>query len=305
MPVSDSKTQELGEAEGVNLRQILIISASVIVAGGIFLWARTLSNKPEPAPVVAAAPAIELVKVLVAKRDLALGDRVDAAAFAWQDWPKAGLGPAFITQVANPKAVEEYTGAIVRQPMATGEPVIATKVVVAGKGTSVMAALVSPGMRAISVAITTDAGVAGFILPDNRVDVLLTRSIAVQGAGQNTSRTVSSVILQNVRVLAIDQKVTQLKDQNAITGAVATLELSPTDAEKLETADSLGDISLTLRGYTDAVGPSASPSNPPAMAQPVRVAANNNSNNPNGPPGQPANMPVAQTPTVKIYRGGQ
>lgn len=289
----------------MNLRQVIIIGASVVVAGGIFLWARTLSNKPAPAPVVAAAPAIELGKVLVAKRDLALGDRVDAAAFAWQDWPKAGIGPTFITQAANPRAVEEYTGAVVRQPMVSGEPVIAAKVVVAGKGTSVMAALVSPGMRASSVAITTDAGVAGFILPDNRVDVLLTRSIAIQGAGNNTARTVSSIILQNVRVLAIDQKVTQLKDQNAITGAVATLELSPADAEKLETADSLGDISLALRGYTDAAGPSASPSNPPAMAQPVKVAANN-TNNPNATASGPQpNGPVAQTPTVKIYRGGQ
>lgn len=288
----------------MNLRQILIISASVVVAGGIFLWARTLSNKPVAAPVVAAAPTIEVVKVLVAKRDLALGDRVDAAAFAWQDWPKTGLGPTFITQAINPKAVEEYTGAIVRQPMVTGEPVVTSKIVIAGKGVSVMAALVTPGMRAVSVAITTDAGVAGFILPDNRVDVLLTRSIAIQGSGQNTSRTVSSTILQNVRVLAIDQKVTQLKDQNAITGAVATLELSPADSEKLETADSLGDISLVLRGYTDATGPTSSPSNPPAMAQPVRVAANSSASTPPSS-GPQTGMPVAQTPTVKIYRGGQ
>jgi pilus assembly protein CpaB len=294
----------IGEAGSVNLRQILIISASVVVAGGIFLWARSMSNKPTAIVPVAAAPQMELVKVLVAKRDLALGDRIDPAALAWQDWPKSGLGPVFITQALTPKAIEDYTGAVVRQPMVTGEPVVSSKIVQAGKSSSIMAALVTPGMRASSVAITADAGVAGFILPDNRVDVLLTRSIAIQGAGQNTSRIVSSTILQNVRVLAIDQKVTQAKDQTAIIGTTATLELSPADAEKLETADNLGDISLALRGYSDAAGPTTSPANPPSMAQPVRVASNTNNATPNMQNQQP-NMPIAQPPTVKIYRGGQ
>lgn len=287
----------------MNIRQVLIISASVILAGSIFLWARTSANRPAPvANIVAPKPSIEISKVLVAKRDFVVGDRITPDSIGWQDWPKTGMSPAFITQIGFPKAIEDYANAVVTQSLVVGEPIIMSKIVQAGANNGVMAALLTPGMRATTVSITADTGVAGFILPNNRVDVLLTRAIPITTNGQTTNRTVSSIVFENVRVLAIDQNVAMAKEQKTITGATATLELSATDSEKLETADNLGDISLVLRGYSDAAGPTVSRANPESMAQPSAQNTNRNT--------QVQSMPQVQAQadparSVKIYRGGQ
>ena len=118
-----------------------------------------------------------------------------------------------------------------------------------------MSALLTPGMRATSVNITADSSVAGFILPNNKVDVILTRTISFQSNGTNNTRTVSSIIFENVRVLAINQNTAAAKDQKAFAGGTATLELNPQDIEKLKAAEAMGRISLTLRSMSDAAGP--------------------------------------------------
>lgn len=287
----------------MNIRQVLIISASVILAGSIFLWARTSANRPTPvANITAPKPNIEISKVLVAKRDFVVGDRITPDSIGWQDWPKTGMSPAFITQIGFPKAIEDYANAVVTQSLVVGEPIIMSKIVQAGANNGVMAALLTPGMRATTVSITADTGVAGFILPNNRVDVLLTRAIPITINGQTTNRTVSSIVFENVRVLAIDQNVAMAKEQKTITGATATLELTSTDSEKLETADNLGDISLVLRGYSDASGPTVSRSNPEAMAQPTAQNSNRNTQTQPMPQVQAQADPAR---SVKIYRGGQ
>lgn len=290
----------------MNVRQLAIIGAALIIAAGAFFWMRSqnANNTQQVAPVV-ATPKVEmaLAKVLVARRDMNLGDKIIADSVGWADWPLAGVSASFITQQNAPKAVEDYTNAVVRMPLVIGEPITTSKVIRANAPVSAMVALVTPGMRATAVTITAEAGVAGFILPDNRVDVILTRAITAQSNGQNFTRTVSSTIFENVRVLAIDQNMATAKDQRSITGTTATLELSVGDAEKLRTADSLGDITLALRGYSDATGTTVSRTDALALLQPI-LPSGATVKGQSGPLGAPSG-PNDAAKTVKIYRGGQ
>ena len=304
----------------MNVRQIAIIGGALIIAGGAFLWMRGQAGSNQAVSAAAVqSPVASKTQVLVAKRDLMVGERITTDSLGWQDWPTTGTtSVAFFVQSKNPDALKLFENAIVRQEMVTGEPVTDKKVVAVGAATSSMAALLTPGMRATAVAITPDSGVAGFVLPNDRVDIVLTRELQVQANGQTRARTVTSTILENVRVLAIDQAVAQAKDQKSMAGSTATLELTATDAEKLRLADKLGEISLMLRGYADAAGPTLARVDSPVMAQPLPEAAPRAAPAPSRPnDAAPVPLPSGQlgltngiqqsadASAVKVYRGGQ
>jgi pilus assembly protein CpaB len=290
----------------VNVKQIAIIGVALVVAGGAFIFAKQQQPK-QTTQAAASAPAINTIKVLVSNQDLAVGTRISKDSLVWRDWPKDAAGPTFITQGSKPKALENFIGAVVRTPLAIGEPIVEGKLVIADVKSGVMAALLTPGMRAVTINVKTNTSVAGFILPENRVDVILTRTIAFPSGSQTVNRTVSSTILENVRVLAIDQRVMQEKGQQAMTGSSATLELSPADSERLSQADSLGEISLALRSYADANGPTVAKPNALALSQPAPPSQRGgvSQTNPEGMPNtNPSPMAQAEN-GVKVYRGGQ
>lgn len=300
----------------MNVKQIATIGAALLVAGGAFVWMRSQAAPPAPAATTAAAPApASKTQVLVAKRDLGVGDRITPDAIGWTAWPDGGSSPAFFEQSKTPTAIEDFANAVVRQAMVAGEPITAAKLAVVNVETSTMAALLTPGMRATSVSITPDTGVAGFILPNDRVDVVLSRDVQIQESGGTRSEARSSTVLENVRVLAIDQALSQTKDQRSMGGSTATLELSSEDAQRLELADRLGDLSLVLRGYSDAAGPTmARFAEAPAMSQPGPRPAPAANSSGGGAPVPPLPSPDAATrpavaaaaaQSVKIYRGGQ
>lgn len=292
----------LGRAESVNVKQIGILAVAVVLAGASFFMMRQQSGNNAPQQVVAEAPKpeVKMVKILVTNRDYAVGDRIAPSSLIWQDIPANANITSFVTQEANPKAAEMYLDAVVKMPIFAGEPFILSKIVAVDDKTGVMASLVAPGMRATAVNISADTAVSGFIVPDSRVDVILTRQIQFPSGGQTITRTVSSTIFSNVKVLAIDQSTSITKEQKAISGTTATLELNVEDAEKLRSADSLGDISLVLRSYADASGPSGSNPNALAMSQPSLTPSKATQAilNP-----QPITPPAPKV--VKIYRGGQ
>lgn len=290
----------------VNIRQISIIGGALLLAGGAFIWMRSQSANPQVAQPVAVSEAkVETVNVLVAKRDMVVGERISPSSLGWEAYtPASAAAPGFFLQSKNPNAIEEFSNGIVRQAMVKGEPVLASKIVDVDAKTGAMAALLTPGMRAVSFPISPETAVAGFVLPNDRVDILLTREVQFTSNGQSQSRVVSSAILENVRVLAIDQSVTQDKDKSTLPGGVATVELSAADAEKLRLAHKLGDLSVLLRGYADAGGATFAANDSDVMSQRVGV----------GQSGDP--KPVAQTinvqqasqaipSEVKVYRGGQ
>jgi pilus assembly protein CpaB len=132
-------------------------------------------------------------------------------------------------------------------PMMAGQP-IAQNAVVQGTGSGLMAAMLTPGMRALSIVISAESGAGGFILPNDRIDVILTRK-----PDGNNARSSSKTILTNVRVLAVDQTISQNKDTPAVVGKTATLEVTQAQAELLGGAQGNGQLSLALRPLSEDV----------------------------------------------------
>jgi pilus assembly protein CpaB len=168
----------------------------------------------------------------------------------WQAWPAEIVSPSFIRRDQRGTAVADLTGSIARSPFFAGEPVRDSKLV-KGNGSGFMAAILPSGMRAISTEISPETGAGGFILPNDRVDVILSRR--ERNADRTGTETVNSeIILSNVRVLAIDQTIEEKGGQKVVVGKTATLELKPEQAETLARSRQSGTLSLALRALVDA-----------------------------------------------------
>jgi pilus assembly protein CpaB len=269
--------------------QAIVLLVAVVAAGGLFMMMRNMASGPKPTTVIAAPAPVEkpVAQVLVAKRDLPVGTRITAADVGWQPWPLDALNPSFITDGSAPAApppppkdaagkavakadqavkaaasmisgsgaMQRVAGAVVREPILSGEPVTERKIVRGGEG-GFMAVVLQPGMRAMALPVTVETGAGGFILPGDRVDVLQNRRVEGAAGGASNQETVASVIMRNLRVLAIDQTTEPQKDAKAMVGAVATLEVPASDEEVVSRAKSQGDLVLALRSYADAGGPS-------------------------------------------------
>ncbi|HET9717529.1 MAG TPA: Flp pilus assembly protein CpaB [Pseudolabrys sp.] len=224
----------------------IIVLTVAVAAGGVAALLAGRSDKA--APQKAEAPKFDTVDVLVAKSDIPRGQSISAADVVWQAWPSTTAAGNFIRKSDRPKAVENLDGMIVRAPFVAGEPIREIKLVNA-KGSGFMAAILPRGMRAVSTQISPETGAGGFILPNDRVDVILTprNRDADKGGDSRTSET----ILRNIRVLAIDQTVEEKNGQKVVVGKTATLELSPGQAETLALSQQLGTLSLALRSIAD------------------------------------------------------
>jgi pilus assembly protein CpaB len=227
----------------------IIVLIIAVVAGGIAALLAGRSERPAPAP----APVVQLetTEVLIANSDIGLGTAVGERDMRWQTWPAAAAGSNFIRKNDRPDAMHELVGAIARAPFSAGEPIRESKLIKA-KGSGYMAAILPSGMRAISVEISPETGAGGFILPNDHVDVILSRRdrMAEKRAGFEVHT--SEVILSNVRVLAIDQTVEEKNGQRVVVGKTATLELTQRQAQRLALSRQLGTLSLALRSIVDA-----------------------------------------------------
>ncbi|MCE1236377.1 MAG: Flp pilus assembly protein CpaB [Hyphomicrobiales bacterium] len=230
----------------------LLVLAVALVAGLVAaMLAVKMSNRPEaPQPVAAvpaAPPAPETVDVLVASGDIAMGKRVAAGDFVWQPFPKAGIVEAYITRGAKPNATEDLAGRLSRTGFARGEPIREQGLVKAERG--FMSVLLAPGMRATAVEVKAVSTAGGFVLPNDHVDILLTRAAPKAGNGDPY---VSETILTNIRILAVDQQVNDGKDSASMLAKdTVTLELTPRQTEIVAQAQQLGVISLALRSMRD------------------------------------------------------
>jgi pilus assembly protein CpaB len=174
---------------------------------------------------------------------------VSTENFQWQAWPAATTGGSYITKKDRPNAIENLAGSITRGPFTAGEPIREAKLVKAN-GSGFMAAILPSGMRAVSTEISPETGAGGFILPNDRVDVILSRRAGSDSKSNKTPT--SETILTNVRVLAIDQAVEEKNGQRVVVGKTATIELTPGQAETLAQSRQLGTLSLALRSLLDA-----------------------------------------------------
>jgi pilus assembly protein CpaB len=230
----------------MNTARIVVLTIAV-GAGGVAAYLASGSDKaPAPAEPVAQMPTVD---VLVARTDIGLGQSLKPDDLQWQTWPAASTSNTFIRRGERPDANTQVAGSIARAPFIAGEPIRDQKLVRAD-GSGFMAAILPTGMRAISTEISPETGAGGFILPNDRVDVILSKR--EKGNDKSGPDLVNSeVILNNVRVLAIDQAPKEKDGQNAVVGKTVTLELKPEQAETLARARQTGTLALALRSIAD------------------------------------------------------
>jgi pilus assembly protein CpaB len=231
----------------MNTARIVVLTIAVGAGGVAAYLASGSDNKPAPAEPVAQMPTVD---VLVAKSDIGLGQAVKPEDLQWQTWPAATASNSFIRRNERPDATTQIVGSIARSPFIAGEPIRDPKLVKAN-GSGFMAAILPTGMRAVSTEISPETGAGGFILPNDRVDVILSKRDKSGDHGGSADAVNAEVILSNIRVLAIDQAPKEKDGQNTVVGKTVTLELKPEQTETLARARQSGTLSLALRSIAD------------------------------------------------------
>ena len=223
--------------------QVIGIAVAGVCGLGSFLLMKSIVNKPREIQKEVHTDAAE---VLVARSDIPLGTVTTDGSFRWQAWPLDAVPPGAVTRRDEGNSAQELAGGIARAPILAGEPITRIKLVKPGEG-GVLASILPKGMRAIATKITDDTAVAKMILPNDHVDVILTR----RQKTKNGEEHVGDTLFRNVRVLAIGQQLEAKEGKKGAEGTTATLELDPEQAENLALAKTQGEISLSLRSIAD------------------------------------------------------
>ncbi|WP_185984699.1 Flp pilus assembly protein CpaB [Aureimonas mangrovi] len=231
----------------MSLARVAVFGVAILAAAGAGFVALQMTA-PSPEPVLLAdapsEPAIRLTEVLVTAKDVPMGAPVDAV-LAWQNWPADGVGDTLIRREARPDAIAELQGSVARQSFFAGEPVREAKLVKSDRG--FMSAILPSGKRAIAIQIAADTSAGGFILPNDHVDVIMSRQL-------ESGRVDTETVLRNLRVLAIDQTVEDKDGERVVVGSTATIEVDPSQAEALTAAQRMADrLVLSLRSLSDSV----------------------------------------------------
>ena len=234
------------------MRLVALVGAVIcaLVAG---VMAKNMLNRRSQQPQLATQPKSETVDVLVATKDFQMGDKL-AEGVVWKAWPKENVTELMISKDRRPEGLKEMAAARLRIPIFKDEPLITKKILLPGAG-GFMSANLPKGMRAEAVAISPKSSAGGFILPNDRVDVILTKTaIDPRTAGKVVK---SDTVVTNVRVLAVNQVFKQGVEGDQVSvekGETATLELTPQQSEILATVASTGDLSLALRSIAENDG---------------------------------------------------
>jgi pilus assembly protein CpaB len=231
----------------MNTQRIIVLGIALVAAGGAAFLVRGMLGGGAQVASAKPVPQISMSEVLVANVNLTPGQKLSVEQIRWEKWPSASIDPSFITHDAGASDEQLVKGTVVRAPVLPGQPITRTALV-HGDASGFMAATLTEGMRAISIGISPDSSAGGFILPNDRVDVILIRK--PQGySGSAISRT----ILANVRVLAVDQTYRQEKDTRTVIGKTATVEVTPQQAEVIAAAAQSGQLSLALRPLGEGI----------------------------------------------------
>jgi pilus assembly protein CpaB len=230
----------------MNTRRLVVLLLAAVAAGGAALLVRGLiGGGTTRADARLEPPPIAISKVLVAASNLQPGQALTAGLVRWQKWPTSSVDPGFIRQTGMVSAAAAVDGTVARAPIMAGEPITYTKIV-KSDATGFMAATLQPGMRAVSIPVTVASVAGGFILPNNRVDIILT-----EAANDSSKHATSRVVLSDVRVLAIDLATANENPKPVSDAKTATLELSPAQVQTLSRAQASGTLSLALRALGD------------------------------------------------------
>jgi pilus assembly protein CpaB len=235
---------------------ILLVSALLIAAITAFMARSMFTGAAAPTAAALVLPAKTGPEVLVATKALPVGTIITADAFRYQPWPEELVEEAyFMKDGKNMPKMESLVGTVVRNAVTAGQPITQGSLVAPGDR-GFLAAALSPGMRAVTVPVSALTGVAGFVFPGDRVDLVLTQIVtSPSGGNSELPLKVSETILRNLRVLATDQRAQPTKDDKGNTVvapyALVTLEATPRMAEKITVAQAIGTISLSLRALAE------------------------------------------------------
>lgn len=260
--------------------QIIVLAVALVAAIGAGILAKGFISAPAPAPQPRVAdapepapPPVAVEEVLVMAAPIGIGEPLTLEQMRWQEWPAEVVDPSYVVKTAEPNAIDKLVGTTVRVPLTTGEPIRKNRLV--GFGKNYMSAVLPKGMRALAVRVSSESTGGGFVLPNDYVDLMGIKKDEEDGT------IATDIILENVRVLAIDQFFKQGPDgpQTSI-GQTATLELSPDEVELVTVAQQTYDqISLVLRSVKDV-----------GIREPLP------------PPGERTDR---QSKTVRLIKGGQ
>lgn len=230
--------------------KIIVLGVALVAGGAAAFLALNFTVPASVDTPVAETPTVSSAEVLVANQDITIGTSVGRGMVEWRKWPQTGLSGRFMVRSSNPNAIEQVVQAIARASFFEGEPITEGKLIRPDSG--FMSAILPAGMRAVATNIAADTSAGGFILPNDRVDVIMTRQNQ-NAAGTAGIGYITETVLNNVRILAIDQTIEDQNGEQVVVGQTATLELSPQQAQILTVAQQIADrLTLALRSIADS-----------------------------------------------------
>lgn len=236
----------------INIRAVALLVAALVAAGGTAYVVKGVLGQPKPVDTVQTeAPAPQPVsRILVAGKELPVGTLLKPGDLVWQTWPKEGIAQDYIIEA--PEGLAAFEGAVVRSRLYPGEPITKSRVLHAGDR-GFLAAVLEPGMRAVAIPVDATTLAGGFILPGDRVDVLLTfkQSQTIEGGNGDETRHFSETLLSGIRVLALDQAADSPGGQAKV-AKTATIEVTPKQAESVMVGLDIGELSLSLRSLNQS-----------------------------------------------------
>src|ERR1700730_8553284 len=233
-------------------RTLILFLVAILLAGSTAMLVRSwlVQQRTVEAEAAPMPPPPVQKSVLVASGDLTRGQILQPTDLAWQMWHDGGITHATIQKAT--KTIEDFAGWVARHPFGPGEPITENKIVAPGSR-GFLAAVLRPGMRAVSVPVSATSAISGFVFPGDQVDILITHPLASGGKGEGVQHQASETVLHDVRVLAVDQKL-ESKGGEATVAHTATLEVTPKQSEVIAVASEMGKLSLSLRSLTTPPG---------------------------------------------------
>jgi pilus assembly protein CpaB len=232
----------------MNKAQLIVSGVAILAGGGAFMF----SNDGGTPPVAPPPQMLPVDNVLVATHDLSYGASLVDGDLKWLTWPLDAIPAGVVVKSAEPNALETYQGSYVRIPISNGEP-LRTERLVKGVTAGLMATILPSGARAVAIDVSANTTAGGFILPNDRVDVIRVYRDAIATKEIGSEVMSSEVVVTNVRVLAMGQTVEKKGTDPVVVGSTATLELTPRQAERIVLAQKTGTLALALRPITDAL----------------------------------------------------
>jgi pilus assembly protein CpaB len=234
----------------MDVKKVALLVGALVIAVITAVMAKNMFAGSGANEAVAAQAPVG-PKILVARKALPVGTIIDQESLTFQPWPKELMQEAYYAEGSPDADLSKLLGTVVRNPITAGQPVT-RGAIVGPNDRGFLAAALGPGMRAVTVPVSASSGVAGFVFPGDRVDMVLTQEVA--GGGDGPPLKVSETIVRNLRVLAVDQRINSLNEEGKSEAQVfstVTLETTPRISEKIAVAQSLGQLSLSLRSIAD------------------------------------------------------